>query len=113
MHAWYLWRPEEHVGCPGTGVTGICELPCRCWELNPESLEDQPVLLTAELLNHRDTSLASLILVFFSLSQIVTLSFKKNVPTEHLNVFFGKMSKSHFKIEFIRGFAFYFLFLIY
>ena len=30
---------------PGTGVT-VCELPCECWELNQDPLEEQPVLLT-------------------------------------------------------------------
>lgn len=34
---------------PGTGVTHSCELSCRCWELNPASLEGQTVLLTVEL----------------------------------------------------------------
>ena len=32
----------------GSGVTGSCELPCGCWELNPGPLEDQPVLSIAE-----------------------------------------------------------------
>jgi hypothetical protein len=27
-----------------------CELPCGCRELNPDSLEKQPVLLTTEFL---------------------------------------------------------------
>lgn len=39
--AWGLWRPEEHVGYLGTGVT--CKLPCRFWESNQDS-----VLLTTE-----------------------------------------------------------------
>lgn len=26
----------------------FCELPCGCWELNPGTLEGQPVLVTAE-----------------------------------------------------------------
>ena len=38
----------EGVGSPGTGVTGSCELSCRCWELNSGPLEDQSVLLTVE-----------------------------------------------------------------
>lgn len=29
-------------------VTDGCEPPCGCWELNSETLEEQPVLLTAE-----------------------------------------------------------------
>lgn len=36
------------VGSPRTGVTGSCELPRRSWELNPGSLEEQPMLLTLE-----------------------------------------------------------------
>ena len=38
----------EGVRSPGTGVTDRCEVPCGCWELNPGSLQEQPVLLTAE-----------------------------------------------------------------
>ena len=38
----------EGVGSPGTGVIDSCELPCECWELNPGTLEKQPVLSTAE-----------------------------------------------------------------
>ena len=30
------------------GVTDSCELPCRCWELNPGPLEEWSVLLTTE-----------------------------------------------------------------
>jgi hypothetical protein len=36
------------VGFPGTGFTVSCELPCGCCELNPDPLEEQPVLLTTE-----------------------------------------------------------------
>ena len=32
-----------------TEVTDGCDPPCGCWELNPDPLEEQPVLLTAEL----------------------------------------------------------------
>jgi hypothetical protein len=42
-------RVWEGVGCPGTGVTGSCELPHGCWELNPGPLKEQLVLLTTEL----------------------------------------------------------------
>ena len=44
----YLQRPEEGIRSLGTGVTGGCELPCGCWELNPGPLEEQPVLVTTE-----------------------------------------------------------------
>ena len=29
-------------------TSGSCELPCGCWELNLDPLEEQPVLLTTE-----------------------------------------------------------------
>ena len=31
-----------------TRVRDSCELPCGCWELNLEPLEEQPVLLVTE-----------------------------------------------------------------
>ena len=34
---------------PGTGVIDSCEVPCGCWELNPDPLEEQPVLQNLEL----------------------------------------------------------------
>jgi hypothetical protein len=37
------------VSPPGTEVTGSCELPCGCWELNLGPLDKQPMLLTTEL----------------------------------------------------------------
>ena len=49
MQAWSTERPEESVRFPGMGVTDSCELPCRCWELNPGPLEEQPMLLATEL----------------------------------------------------------------
>jgi hypothetical protein len=33
---------------PGTGVTDGYEPSCGCWEPNPCSLEEQPMLLTSE-----------------------------------------------------------------
>jgi hypothetical protein len=33
---------------PRTAVTGRCEQPCGCWELNPGPLEKHPVLLITE-----------------------------------------------------------------
>jgi hypothetical protein len=39
---------ERDIESPGTGVTGSCELPCVCWELNLGPLEHQPVLSTME-----------------------------------------------------------------
>jgi hypothetical protein len=39
----------EGVRFPGVAVADICELPCGCWKLNMDSLEEQTVLLTIEL----------------------------------------------------------------
>lgn len=42
-------RPEEAIGFSGAGVTGSCELSCRCLALNPSLLQKQvQVPLTAE-----------------------------------------------------------------
>lgn len=30
----FLQRPEEDTGSPGAGVTGGCESPCGCQQLN-------------------------------------------------------------------------------
>jgi hypothetical protein len=48
VHAWCLQWPEQGVRSPGAGITDHCEPPCRCWELNPGPLQEQPVLLTTE-----------------------------------------------------------------
>lgn len=43
VHALCLWKPEESIGCSGTGVTGGCELgSCGSWELSPGLLGEQP-----------------------------------------------------------------------
>lgn len=42
-------RPEESARSHGTGVTDSYELPRGCWELNPGSLKDQSMFLSAEL----------------------------------------------------------------
>jgi hypothetical protein len=44
-----LERPEEGIRFLDTGITDICEPPCRCW--NPKSpgfLQEQQVLFSAE-----------------------------------------------------------------
>lgn len=41
-------RKPESVGSPRARVTDDCELPYWCWELNPDPLEKQSVLLIAE-----------------------------------------------------------------
>jgi hypothetical protein len=33
---------------PKSEVVYSCELPCGCWELNPDPLQKQEVLLTSE-----------------------------------------------------------------
>lgn len=38
MHA-LLWRPEEDVGTPRTGVLDGCKLPCGYWEWNLSPLK--------------------------------------------------------------------------
>lgn len=40
------------VESPGTGAKVDYELPCIYWELNLEPLEEQPVILSAELFLH-------------------------------------------------------------
>jgi len=52
LHAWCPQRPEEVVITPGAGVRGGCgpPSPYRYWDLNPDPLEKQPVLLTTESL---------------------------------------------------------------
>lgn len=46
MH--YLWRLEEGIRFPGTGVIESWQPPCGYWVLNLNSLEEQPGLLTAK-----------------------------------------------------------------
>jgi hypothetical protein len=41
-----VWEGLGDVGCPETGITDDCKLPCGGWELNPSPLEEQPVLLS-------------------------------------------------------------------
>ncbi|XP_031200486.1 E3 ubiquitin-protein ligase NEDD4 isoform X1 [Mastomys coucha] len=43
-----LDKTEEGGGSPGSDVTDTCEPPCGCWELNPNSLEEEHVLFTAD-----------------------------------------------------------------
>ncbi|XP_076432777.1 E3 ubiquitin-protein ligase NEDD4 isoform X6 [Peromyscus maniculatus bairdii] len=40
---------EDGVGSPGSNVTDDCDPPCGCWEFNPDSLEEDHLLLTTEL----------------------------------------------------------------
>jgi hypothetical protein len=45
-----LWRPEEGVRSPRTGVAGGCEPPCGCWESNRDPLWEQQGLWAEVLL---------------------------------------------------------------
>lgn len=45
---WCLWRPEEGIRCPRSGVTDDCKLACVSWELSLDPTEEQQVLLTTE-----------------------------------------------------------------
>lgn len=44
MCVWFTQGPEE--GVVSYNWSYCCEPPCELWELNPGSLEKQPVLLT-------------------------------------------------------------------
>lgn len=43
-----LDKTEEGGGSPGSDVTDTCDPPCGCWEMNPNSLEEEHVLFTAD-----------------------------------------------------------------
>jgi len=46
--AWCSSKSEEGIGSLGNGGTDAYEASCRCWESNPDPLEEQPVLLSSE-----------------------------------------------------------------
>lgn len=48
MHAWCPQRSEEGIRSPGTEVMDGCGPPYRYGEINPDPLQGQHVLLTAE-----------------------------------------------------------------
>lgn len=52
---------REGFGSLPIGVTDSCELPCGFWELNPEPIDEQTVLLPTEssLLLHEQHILES------------------------------------------------------
>lgn len=43
ISVYYVYKvPMESArdtGSPGTAVTEVCELPCRCWEPSPEHFD--------------------------------------------------------------------------
>ena len=58
------WRwPVEGDRLLGAGVPGGCEPLCGCWELNPDSLQEEPVLLADKHLS--PSSLQSLFFGYF------------------------------------------------
>lgn len=46
---WYLWRSKEGIGSLGTGVRDGWQPPFGFWEPNLVPLQEQQVILTAEL----------------------------------------------------------------
>ena len=48
FHVSCPWRPEEGTRFYSIGLENGCKSPCGCLELNPEPLEEQPVLSTAQ-----------------------------------------------------------------
>jgi hypothetical protein len=57
-------KPEEDVGCPGTGVTGGGELLCECWDTNPGPLKEHPVLSTMSCISSQIPTFISLYLPY-------------------------------------------------
>lgn len=47
-----LWRLDRDLRFSGLGVTHGYELPCGCWEPNPNPLHEHQVLLCAESVLH-------------------------------------------------------------
>lgn len=51
VHAWCPRKPEEVMRFLGIRVINSHEPPCECWELNLDSQEEWPILLTADHLS--------------------------------------------------------------
>lgn len=49
----YAMPVEVRRGLLGTGATGVCEPPCRCWNSNMGSLKEQLLLLITERSLHK------------------------------------------------------------
>ena len=43
-----VWSILRDKRSPGTGVTGVCELPRECWKRNPGPLQEQQMFSRAE-----------------------------------------------------------------
>jgi hypothetical protein len=48
MCALCLWKPEESIRSPGTGVIDSCELPDGSWESNPGHYKSKENSLSVE-----------------------------------------------------------------
>jgi hypothetical protein len=66
----YVCTFAQGVWSLGTGVTDSFKLPCGCWDPNSGTLEEQPVLLTAEtsLFQPSKTVLSSQVEVLYPLN---------------------------------------------
>lgn len=49
VHSCCLWKSEEGIGSPATGVTDGCDPPSGFWEPTLSPLHEQQVLLTTKL----------------------------------------------------------------
>lgn len=48
MCAQYSQRSEEGIKSPGSEITDVHESLCEYWELNPDPMQEQKMLLTAK-----------------------------------------------------------------
>lgn len=54
IHAWHFQKSEEGIRSPETRVTDHCEAPCEVEELNPGSLQEEQLFLTAKPCKKRE-----------------------------------------------------------
>lgn len=68
---WCLRRPEEGTRCLGIEVTDSC----GCWDSNPDSMEEQPMLLTLLSISPApDSQLLTRLIIVLPVSKISTNS---------------------------------------
>lgn len=48
LHVSCPGRPKEHLSFSKTGITGRCEMPCKCCEPDSDLLQEHQVTLSAE-----------------------------------------------------------------
>lgn len=63
--AWYLQRPEEGTGLPGTGATDGFELLHGSWELNLGPLRESQVFITTERLSRPSLPVSSKARIYY------------------------------------------------